>query len=111
MIHESRVSCISNTPLVYLRRLFDRPEPHSIARPARLNSAGSVKDRPARFILEQVLADESVPAGTRAEHRALIWRPPAWLIRRSPRPTFGFCSSAVPALGWSRNETSTGGIC
>jgi cysteine synthase A len=64
MIHESIVSCIGNTPLVYLRRLFAQPGLDVIAKLEMLNPGGSVKDRPARFIIEQGLADGSITAQT-----------------------------------------------
>jgi N-(2-amino-2-carboxyethyl)-L-glutamate synthase len=60
MIHESILSCIGETPLVDLRRLFPDPELTVIAKLELLNPGGSVKDRPARFIVEQGLRDGQI---------------------------------------------------
>ena len=64
MVHESVVSCIGKTPLVYLRRLFPQPELDVIAKLELLNPGGSSKDRPARFIIEQGLQDGTIRADT-----------------------------------------------
>lgn len=65
MIHESILSCIGQTPLVELRRLFPDPDLTVIAKLELLNPGGSVKDRPARFIVEQGLSDGLI---TRKSH-------------------------------------------
>lgn len=62
MIHESIASCIGQTPMVYLRRLF--PSHDVIAKLEFLNPGGSVKDRPARFIIERGLRDKTITAET-----------------------------------------------
>ncbi|MGP0630119.1 2,3-diaminopropionate biosynthesis protein SbnA [Nitrospina sp. 32_T5] len=64
MVHESVVSCVGNTPLVRLSRLFSHPGLDVIAKLELLNPGGSVKDRPARFIVEQGLRDGSIRPGT-----------------------------------------------
>jgi N-(2-amino-2-carboxyethyl)-L-glutamate synthase len=64
MVHESVVTCIGKTPLVYLRRLYPQPGPEVLAKLELLNPGGSVKDRPARFIIEQGLRCGSIHAGT-----------------------------------------------
>ncbi|WP_257462666.1 2,3-diaminopropionate biosynthesis protein SbnA [Archangium lipolyticum] len=65
MIHESVASCIGKTPLVHLRRLFPSERgPSVIAKLEFLNPGGSVKDRPARFIVEQGLKDGTIRKGT-----------------------------------------------
>lgn len=64
MIHESIVSCIGHTPLVYLRRLFPFPGLDVIAKLEFLNPGGSVKDRPASFIIEQGLLDGTISEKT-----------------------------------------------
>lgn len=64
MVHDSVVSCVGRTPLVYLRRLFPEPGLDVIAKLELLNPGGSVKDRPARFIVEQGLQDGTIGAGT-----------------------------------------------
>jgi cysteine synthase A len=60
MIHESVVSCVGQTPLVCLRRLFSHQDLDVIAKLEFLNPGGSVKDRPARFIVEQGLQDGTI---------------------------------------------------
>lgn len=60
MIHPSVVSCVGQTPLVHLQRLFPHPGPEVIAKLEFLNPGGSIKDRPARFIVEQGLKDGSI---------------------------------------------------
>lgn len=64
MIHESVVSCIGQTPLVFLHRLFSYPGLDVIAKLEFLNPGGSVKDRPARFIIEQGLQDRTISEKT-----------------------------------------------
>jgi cysteine synthase A len=55
MIHRSIVSCIGAIPLAYLHKLFPRDNLEVLAKLEFLNPGGSVKDRPARFILEEGL--------------------------------------------------------
>lgn len=64
MIYESVVSCVGQTPLVYLRRLFPYQGLDIIAKLEFLNPGGSVKDRPARFIVEQGLQDGTISERT-----------------------------------------------
>ncbi|GHO57938.1 2,3-diaminopropionate biosynthesis protein SbnA [Ktedonobacter robiniae] len=64
MIHDSIASCIGQTPLVALKRLFPSPKQEVIAKLEFLNPGGSVKDRPARFIIEQGLKDGHITAQT-----------------------------------------------
>lgn len=64
MIHESIVSCVGRTPLVNLKRLFPQPEIDVIAKLEFLNPAGSVKDRPAKFIIEQGIKDGTITNAT-----------------------------------------------
>src|SRR5437588_7692213 len=64
MIYESVVSCIGRTPLVSLQRLFPQRDLEVIAKLEFLNPGGSVKDRPARYIIEQGLRDGSINAAT-----------------------------------------------
>lgn len=63
MVHESVVSCIGNTPLVRLSRLFPQSGIEVIAKLELFNPGGSVKDRPARYIVEQGLRDGSIRPG------------------------------------------------
>lgn len=64
MIHESIVSCVGRTPLVRLGRLFPFAELEVIAKLELLNPGGSVKDRPARFILEEGIRSGLITART-----------------------------------------------
>lgn len=64
-IHDSLVTCIGETPLVRLDRCFPRPDVEVIAKLEMLNPAGSMKDRPARFIVERGLADGTLRPGMR----------------------------------------------
>jgi 2,3-diaminopropionate biosynthesis protein SbnA len=57
VIHESVLDCIGGTPIVALRRLFDEPGVEVLAKLELLNPGGSVKDRPARYIVEQGLRE------------------------------------------------------
>lgn len=59
MVHDSIVSCVGRTPLVRLSRLFPLAGHTVIAKLELLNPGGSVKDRPARFII-----DEGLRSGT-----------------------------------------------
>lgn len=64
MIYESVVSCVGQTPLVRLSRLFPNQGLDVIAKLEFLNPGGSVKDRPARFIVEQGLQDKTIHSKT-----------------------------------------------
>jgi 2,3-diaminopropionate biosynthesis protein SbnA len=64
MIHDSVISCIGSTPLVRLSRCFPSENVEVLGKLEMLNPAGSMKDRPARFIIEQGLHDGSLRAGT-----------------------------------------------
>lgn len=60
---DSVLGCIGNTPLVTLHRLFPQPDVEVLAKLEFMNPSGSMKDRPARYIIEQGLADGSIPRG------------------------------------------------
>ncbi|HEY0737840.1 MAG TPA: 2,3-diaminopropionate biosynthesis protein SbnA [Herpetosiphonaceae bacterium] len=64
MIYESVIDCVGRTPLVALRRLFPYADLEVIAKLEFLNPGGSVKDRPARFIVEQGLYDGTINGAT-----------------------------------------------
>ena len=64
MIYESVVSCVGQTPLVRLSRLFPNQGLDVIAKLEFLNPGGSVKDRPSRFIIEQGLQDKTIDSKT-----------------------------------------------
>jgi N-(2-amino-2-carboxyethyl)-L-glutamate synthase len=57
----SIASCIGNTPIVRLNRVFGGHDIRVYAKLELLNPGGSVKDRPAKFIIEQGLRDGSIP--------------------------------------------------
>ena len=65
MIHDSVVEVIGRTPMVRLRKCFPTPGVEVLAKLEMLNPGGSMKDRPARFIVEQGLADGSLASGMR----------------------------------------------
>lgn len=60
MIADSILDCVGETPVVALRRLFPDPRVDVIAKLEFLNPGGSVKDRPARHIVEQGLKDGTI---------------------------------------------------
>ena len=60
MVCNSIIESIGNTPLVQLRRLFGRADAEVFAKLELLNPAGSVKDRPARYIVEKGLAEGTI---------------------------------------------------
>jgi N-(2-amino-2-carboxyethyl)-L-glutamate synthase len=62
VVSASIMECIGNTPLVRLRRLF-RTSPQVFAKLELLNPGGSVKDRPARYIVERGLRDGTIAPG------------------------------------------------
>lgn len=64
MIHDSVLSCVGGTPIVRLSRLFPQPDVEVLAKLEFLNPGGSVKDRSARFIIEQGLSDGTLHQGT-----------------------------------------------
>jgi N-(2-amino-2-carboxyethyl)-L-glutamate synthase len=64
MVHDSVLDAIGGTPLVRLRRLFPPPLPETLAKLELLNPGGSMKDRPARFMIEQGLASGVVDGDT-----------------------------------------------
>ncbi|MFJ9587401.1 2,3-diaminopropionate biosynthesis protein SbnA [Streptomyces acidicola] len=61
-VRSSILDCVGNTPLVSLNRLFPDPEIEVLAKLELMNPGGSMKDRPAQFIMERGLADGSIPA-------------------------------------------------
>ncbi len=62
-VHDSVFHCVGNTPLVALSRLFPDPTVEVIAKLELMNPGGSMKDRPARYIVERGLADGSIRPG------------------------------------------------
>lgn len=64
-IHDSLASCVGNTPLVRLDRCFPDSNREVLAKLEMLNPAGSMKDRPARFIIEHGLKNGILRPGMR----------------------------------------------
>ncbi|HXE44241.1 MAG TPA: 2,3-diaminopropionate biosynthesis protein SbnA [Conexibacter sp.] len=62
MVSASIIECIGGTPLVRLRRLFSHG-PQVYGKLELLNPGGSVKDRPARYIIERGLRDGTIAPG------------------------------------------------
>lgn len=65
MIYDSVSQCIGRTPLVRLSRCFPSPRIEVLSKLEMLNPCGSMKDRPARHIVEQGLAEGSLCPGMR----------------------------------------------
>ncbi len=65
MIHDSVLDCVGSTPMVRLDRCFPEPHAEVLAKLEMLNPGGSMKDRPARYIVEQGLRDGSLRPGMR----------------------------------------------
>lgn len=63
-VHNSVFDCVGNTPVVSLSRLFPQADVEVIAKLEMMNPGGSMKDRPARYVIEQGLADGSIAPGT-----------------------------------------------
>src|SRR5436309_4393710 len=64
MLYSSVVACVGRTPMVELRRQFPPPGPTVIAKLELMNPSGSMKDRPAAFIVERGLADGTITAAS-----------------------------------------------
>lgn len=63
MIYRSIIECIGQTPLVALSRLFPQG-PRVIAKLEMLNPGGSVKDRPARYLIEEGIKGGTIGPGS-----------------------------------------------
>jgi len=63
-VSDSIVSCVGKTPLVHLKRLFAGSGIDVYAKLELMNPGGSMKDRPARYIIEQGLKDGTIHKGT-----------------------------------------------
>ncbi len=63
MVSASIIECIGGTPLVRMRRLFN-DGPQVYAKLELLNPGGSVKDRPARYIIERGIRDGTIAPGS-----------------------------------------------
>jgi cysteine synthase A len=65
VIYDSVIDCVGATPLVRLDRCFPDTHAEVLAKLEMLNPCGSMKDRPARFIVDQGLKDGSLRPGMR----------------------------------------------
>ena len=65
MPYESVLNCVGATPLVHLRRCFPHAGVEVLAKLEMLNPCGSMKDRPARYIVEQGIREGSLYPGMR----------------------------------------------
>jgi cysteine synthase len=63
-VKSSIAECVGHTPLVHLNKLFPQPQVEVIAKLEYMNPGGSMKDRPARYIIEQGLRDGSITGQT-----------------------------------------------
>jgi len=61
MILDSILDGVGGTPIIRLSRLFRGSQCEVLAKMEMCNPGGSVKDRPARYIVERGLADGSIP--------------------------------------------------
>lgn len=64
MIYSSIIDCVGQTPLVTLSRLFP-DDPRVIAKLEMFNPGGSVKDRPAKYLIEEGIKDGSITPDSR----------------------------------------------
>lgn len=64
-IHASVLDCVGGTPVVALDRLVPDPGVELLAKLELMNPGGSMKDRSARYIVAEGLADGSIPPGCR----------------------------------------------
>lgn len=64
MIFHSILDGIGKTPIVSLSRLFGDARCEVLAKLEMLNPGGSIKDRPARYIIERGLADGTIHSGS-----------------------------------------------
>ncbi|MEI7025530.1 2,3-diaminopropionate biosynthesis protein SbnA [Paenibacillus sp. y28] len=60
----SIADCVGHTPLVHLSRLFPQKHVQVVAKLEYMNPGGSMKDRPARYIIEQGLRSGAIHTRT-----------------------------------------------
>ncbi|OCA85362.1 2,3-diaminopropionate biosynthesis protein SbnA [Bacillus wudalianchiensis] len=63
-IKQSIAECIGGTPVVSLNRLFSDQDMELFAKLEYMNPGGSMKDRPAKFIIERGLKDGTITPDT-----------------------------------------------
>ncbi|WP_445116084.1 2,3-diaminopropionate biosynthesis protein SbnA [Acinetobacter sp. WZC-1] len=64
MIHENILECIGNTPLIKLSRLFPERSMTVLAKMEMLNPGGSIKDRPALYMINEGLKAGIIKKGS-----------------------------------------------
>ncbi|SMO90303.1 2,3-diaminopropionate biosynthesis protein SbnA [Melghirimyces algeriensis] len=62
-VKSSILDCVGNTPLVSLDRLFPEKELQVISKLELMNPGGSMKDRTARYMIEQGIENGTIPHG------------------------------------------------
>ncbi len=62
-LQDSVLACVGKTPMITLSRLFPESDVEVLAKLELMNPSGSLKDRPARYIIEKGVADGSIPPG------------------------------------------------
>lgn len=62
MIHDNIASCIGNTPIVRLSRIFPEKGTTVLAKMELMNPGGSIKDRPASYMLEMGIRSGRITA-------------------------------------------------
>lgn len=65
MIQNSILACIGKTPVIRLSKMFNDSPVEVLAKLEMLNPGGSVKDRPARYIIEKGLIDGTINASSK----------------------------------------------
>ncbi|MBW7473358.1 2,3-diaminopropionate biosynthesis protein SbnA [Paenibacillus oenotherae] len=63
-VAESIVDCVGRTPVVHLKRLFSERDIEVYAKLEMMNPGGSMKDRPARYMIEQGLRSGQINKDT-----------------------------------------------
>ncbi|WP_445395843.1 2,3-diaminopropionate biosynthesis protein SbnA [Zobellella sp. An-6] len=64
MICKNITDCVGNTPLVSLSRLFPRERVTVLAKMEMMNPGGSIKDRPAKYMLEAGIQAGTINSGS-----------------------------------------------
>ena len=90
------LDAIGNTPLVEIKHLHSNPEVRILAKLEYFNPGGSIKDRPALYMIEA--AEKS---GSLISARTAVFATSAAIISSLPKPT-STSSSRVP----TRRKTS-----
>lgn len=103
-VKSSILECVGNTPLVSLDRLFPEKELQVISKLELMNPGGSMKDRTARYMIEQGIENGTIPHGAHLIEsssgnlgiaiamacRILGLSLPVWWTPKQQRPMYGF---------------------